>query len=281
MAVIDRQVIALMTAHSSQRAGILANLQRLIARLLRGLGADGPFDQEQAAVYAQRVAKATALAQKLEANSTVAYLRSVTTILDRDPGPVLVSWPAEPRGVDPEIVAARPLAVYRRARIEGLDELEAYSRAQLRADLIADGDVSLGMREGARQGIEKSTVITGYRRVIRPELSASGTCGLCAVASDRLYSKSELLPVHGRCKFDVLPVIGERFDPGRALNDADLKALYAAAGDPNKGTSSTDGSDLKRVRVTVVAHSELGPQLRVEGQRVRTAADAAADLNVA
>lgn len=281
MATVDQQVLALMTAHSTQRAGILSRLQRLIGRLLLGLGTDGPFDRVKAAEYARQVAKATAIAQKAEANSTVAYLRSVTRVLDSDPGPVLVSWPAEPRGVDPLVVAARPLAVYRRARVDGVAELEAFAQAQLRADLIADGDVTLSMREGSRQAFDKISVITGYRRVIHPELSETGTCGLCAVASDRLYSSAELLPVHGRCKCEVLPVIGERFDPGRALNESDLEALYAAAGDPAKGTSSTDGADLKKVRVTVVSHSELGPQLRVEGQRVRTAGDAAADLNAA
>jgi hypothetical protein len=61
------------------------------------------------------------------------------------------------------------------------------------------------------------------------------------------------MPIHDRCRCETLPIIGEQ-DPGQSLNGDELRALYDAAG-------STKGSDLKRVRVKVREHGEIGPVL--------------------
>lgn len=104
---------------------------------------------------------------------------------------------------------------------------------------------------------EKGKVI-GFRRVIRPELSATGTCGLCVVAATNWYTVDALKPIHNLCKCVTLPVVkGE--DPGFGWNQEDLRKnldqMYGAAG------GSTSGKKLKRIRVKITEHGELGPIL--------------------
>lgn len=122
-----------------------------------------------------------------------------------------------------------------------------------RADAIVRTDLSLARRAQWKQSITANPNANGYRRVIHPEMSKTGTCGLCIAAADRWYSRSTLLPLHGRCKCSVLPIT-TALDPGRTLNDADLAEVYASA-------DSTKAADLKRVRIAVREHGELGPVL--------------------
>lgn len=95
--------------------------------------------------------------------------------------------------------------------------------------------------------------IIGYRRVIHPEKSRTGVCGLCIAASDRMYRVRELMPVHTNCKCTTAAVTAE-FDPADVLNQADLKELYGLAG-------GTSGASLKRVKYSTDEHGELGPIL--------------------
>lgn len=84
--------------------------------------------------------------------------------------------------------------------------------------------------------------IRGYRRVVHPEISQGGACGLCMVASTQFYHIPDLRPVHQRCHCDVVPVTRDS-DPGSSMNKLDLGDLYEAA------ANSTNAVDLKRVRV--------------------------------
>jgi hypothetical protein len=101
-----------------------------------------------------------------------------------------------------------------------------------------------------------------YRRVLRPELSVTGSCGLCIAASDRIYRVRELMPIHPpSCKCTTLPIVGDD-DPGRSLNRVDLDRLYAEAG-------STAAADLRRTRYKVNEHGEFGPVLTRAGDSFR------------
>jgi hypothetical protein len=55
------------------------------------------------------------------------------------------------------------------------------------------------MRETTRRHLAAAEDVTGYRRVIHPELSKSGTCGLCVAAADRIYYVDDLMPIHTNC----------------------------------------------------------------------------------
>ena len=76
----------------------------------------------------------------------------------------------------------------------------------------------------------------------------TGGIGVFDLEGDMTIASAQLVMIG-------IPIVGQ-------LNDGTLGELYQAAG-------STRGADLKRVRVTVEEHGELGPQLRVRGQHFR------------
>lgn len=135
---------------------------------------------------------------------------------------------------------------------------------------VADLDAQLVQRDQSQSFYEKrSDTITGWRRIIHPELSKGGSCGLCVVISDRLYGPTEPLEVHAECKCTTLAVV-RHIDPGLSLNAEDLKTLYADAG-------GTRADLLKRTRYRVDEHGELGRVLTDSSDNFRTARQAKAD----
>lgn len=108
---------------------------------------------------------------------------------------------------------------------------------------------------GSRTQLEryKSAGIQRYRRIIHPELSKTGTCGLCVVAADRVYTIGALMPLHSNCHCTVMPITAGH-DPGLKLNDDDLNEIYRKAG-------STSAAKLKQTRVLTLTNGEIGPVL--------------------
>jgi hypothetical protein len=252
-----RRVGLLIDAHARARttirAAVLAEIRRLWAALLNR------YDDEQVAGYTAAVARAVAAGQQREANLVAAQLRRSLAVFDVSAPLVPVRLVDAPRGTDPQAVAERPVKDYRRLRLQGLEDLEAAERAERRALLVAETDLTIGMREGARQTLAPIDEVVGFRRIIRPELSEGGTCGLCIVASDRIYRAEHLMPIHDRCKCVVAPVLAGGRDPGRSLNREDLRRLYVDAG-------ATAAAALKRTRYQLTEHGELGPVLNPAGQ---------------
>lgn len=153
--------------------------------------------------------------------------------------------------------------------VRGKSEAEARAKALVRIEVAAETDVTLAVREQYLRTLTRIPGITGYRRILHPELSETGPCGLCVVAADRVYSKEDLHPLHDRCKCEVLPIIGS-LDPGLELNRDELDALYAAAAEEEARVArargrapsiSTGRQALKRIRVALAEHGELGPVL--------------------
>lgn len=164
------------------------------------------------------------------------------------PGSVEV-YPREASALD---VYQRPAEQFRYARSIGETEMEALQKALERVKHTTHTDLQLAKRAESRAVFSATPQVTAYRRIIHPELSESGmSCGLCVVASQRLYFKEELMPLHDECNCEVLPVTTAQ-DPGKILNDEDLQAVYDAAGSNNAG-------DLLKTRVAFTEHGELGP----------------------
>ncbi len=154
----------------------------------------------------------------------------------------------------------------------GADERDARGRALVRIGAVAATDIQLAVREQVNRTLDRIPGIVGYRRILRPELSETGPCGLCAVAAHRIYKTEDLMPIHDRCVCDVLPIIGTR-DPGNQINDDDLRAMYEAAG--STGGGKRQGGALKRIRVVLTEHGELGPVLVDGDQHFRGPAEVA------
>lgn len=143
---------------------------------------------------------------------------------------------------------------------------EALEKVKVRAEAAVDTDIALAIRaqeERTAQGLRVGT----YRRVLHPELAESGlSCGLCIVAADRIYSVSRFRrELHDHCHCEMLPIDSGK-DPGLQLNSDDLESLYEAAGRAVGRDRETSGAAkqlgaLKRVRVGITEHGELGPIL--------------------
>jgi len=263
----NRRLLTLVDQQASRRAGILNQLIVLLQRLM---GRVDWYNEKQVQAFAAQAAQLTRSAQVATGNLTSAYLTRVLAEMDVK---IRASTPAlrtDLRGVPQETVWERPAKEYRYLRSTGLDDADAQERASRRAVLIADDDVTLAMRTASRDVLSRVARVTGYRRVIHPELSTGGTCGLCIVASDRIYAKDVLLDIHERCHCEVLPIVGAD-DPGNSLNGVSLTDLYADA-------DGNTRDKLKATRYQVQEHGELGQVLRTEGDSFRDEESATADL---
>lgn len=158
-------------------------------------------------------------------------------------------------GVSPLDVWMRPAEQFRYQISKQLRDNDALIKALERVEIMGGTDLTLARREEMRAIYQATPKVHGFRRVIHPELSEDGaSCGLCVVASSRIYFKAELLPIHDKCNCDTLPITDDS-DPGRELNEEDLQRLYDEAG-------SNSAGDLIKTKVFYDEHGELGPILR-------------------
>lgn len=186
---------------------------------------------------------------------------------------------------DPWIVAMRPAMQYRHLQAQRPD-VKPKSWPDRESDIgkVVEGwlndayslledealtDATSASNQSSVERYDESDV-KAYRRIIHPERSQTGSCGLCIAASDRYYYTSELLPLHQRCKCTTAPIIGKN-DPGLTLTQQDLDDLYGAAYTTVTGREYSSGrrreytqtsrQALSNVRVKTISHGELGPLL--------------------
>lgn len=200
------------------------------------------------------------------------HRRSRVSVTYRGPDDSAVRQSVTASDAAPSRIYSRAAAVYRVSVAQGDDSATANTAAVQRITDITDGNVMLAQRLAEQQTLRtaqsRNPSVTGYRRVIHPELSKGGVCGLCVAASDRVYHVEDLKPIHFRCKCGVVPVVGDS-DMGYQLNKRDLRSLYTETGKLHGVDYTTEGAHLKRTRYDVVHHAELGPVLtRVRGEKV-------------
>lgn len=220
------------------------------------------YNDEAVAALAASLAQVSQQQQQQMAGAAAAYVAAVTSLMGVPgiPAPQ-VPFTVIRNGVPSTLVHTRPAEAYRRAVALGATHAEALAKAGIRAQGVMGSDLTLQQREAERMTMERAGV-TGYRRIIRPEMSKSGTCGLCIAAADRIYSTGELMPIHPpSCNCTVMPIVGDA-DPGLRLNQDDIGQLYADAG-------STAAAALARTRYTVNTHGEYGPVLTRQGDSFR------------
>lgn len=255
--------VAEVGAWLAQYAAARQQLEDQLAGAARSawLSFDGWYNTQLVAQLAAELADNSRHAQDLVVGAAQQYVASVHAVLaDIHVQIPPIEVPPVRNGVDLLRVYTRPAEVFRITYAETADDAQALDRAVTRAEKLATTDVQLASRSA--QHLEMRALgVTHYRRVPRPELAKHGSCGLCIVASDRVYTVKDLLPIHGGCNCETMEIV-DGHDPGLSLNQEDLEKLYAAAG-------STSGDDLKRVKVTVNEHGELGPVLGRKGDHFR------------
>jgi len=259
------QVVAVQQVVEAQAQARQTMTDQLVARvqaLIHNFTAW--YDDLAVQRLSRRISETVQATQRVTASQEDAYLSRVSSMISgrtmKPVGPVVVRDLRA--GVAPEKVYERLAVQFRYERSTGTPEVEALKHVLDRADVMNQMDVALAARSEAEKFFTAHKV-TGYRRIVHPEMSKGGACGLCIAASTRIYRTDRLLPLHGRCHCGVLPIIGG-FDVGDSLNNLDLGSLYTDAG-------STSMADLKRTRYKVDQHGELGPIL-VPKKRIPKAA---------
>lgn len=291
-----KQLQALVLAQSAARARLAAQAYALVAAAVNSFR--GWYDSDQITAWAAKVAGAVEVLQKVQAQLTDSYLtRSVSMITGGVARPV---GAIDVTGLRTDVTHAGAYARaadvfrYQQSRFDQfaktlsaaeLDDLglpqgvapydlsTPLDSALERVRAVADADMQLADRAQSSATLAAQPDVTGYRRVIHPERSKGGTCGLCIAASDRIYHVEELRAIHDRCECTTLPIIGS-IDPGSGLNNLDLNTLYKNAG------GSTFANKLKGTRYQINEHGELGPVLSKEGDfrppaKVKAATDKA------
>lgn len=161
-------------------------------------------------------------------------------------------------------VYSRPFVTARTGLAEGKAYTAAVGEGLQRLRHLASTDVQLAHRDAARQLMQRSKRIVGYRRVLTGE-----SCPLCAVASTQRYRTNQLMPLHDHCDCSLAPIIGDS-DPGRVINRDLLHEVQTASDRPDYWNDrrfkvSADGAivdrDDKPFAVAVVEHGEKGPWL--------------------
>lgn len=249
----DSGLLALVAAHERGRVTLAARTVARLAVLMAAMR-DRWYDETAVTSAAGDMAAVVRAGQEATAGMTQGYLDMVLARLAVPVPRTGVVLPEENlRGVDALVQWARPAKVFRRAIADGASPLRAADLAQQRTTRMAEDDLTLAMREAARQRLEATPQVVGYRRVPR----GVGSCDLCITASTRTYRRGDLLPIHGRCHCGVLPVV----------KGSEQESLLT----PLKPS--------RRTRVAESVHGELGPYLHDARHDFRTHADAVADLN--
>lgn len=276
----ERRILVAVEAQADAVESLALALINLIIALLRLID---PYSGADVRRFTDEAGRAVVSSRRQAIGATDQYLRTLFDELEvpfvgRAPlpgtrpsanGPLPVDL--LPRGIPLEEQWLRPVKEFRRLRLNGLDEVQALLRAEDRAARMARTDVALAVRDASARRLVAADGITGWRRVIHPEVSRGGSCGLCIAAADRVYSKAELMPLHDRCACTVAPVT-DASDPGSPLNRDSLNALYEQAG-------GTDRQSLAGVRWVVREHGELGPVLVDERHAFRGPAAVGADTD--
>lgn len=257
----SRQIVEVYTA---SRRGLVEELLRVLLGLwLPFIGWRSPeMVRAQSAVTAARVDLALAEARRLARVYAIAAAHDTGASVGRLPS---LRESYERSGVGIVDVYERPAKQFLYELSRGATVEAATERATERLVDLVETDVSMTTRDEINKVFEAIPDVIGWRRVLHPELSQNGPCGLCIVAADRFYTKGELLELHDLCKCEPMPIT-KHADPGLKLNREDLDAIYAAAG-------GNDMKSLKRIRVTVREHGELGPVLVQDGHHFRDVAE--------
>ena len=214
---------------------------------------DAWTDPDQLDSMASRVGGAARTGAQRAAATTDAYLAKVISGMTGRAatlaGVISTSTPLRIGLASWEEEYLRLGAEVRYQRFLGKDADRALLIALQRAGAMIRMDLALARRSQSLATFGVNSAVIGWRRVIHPELSKGGTCGLCVAASGVLYGPREPMPLHDRCKCEPVPVTRTQ-DPGAAMN-------------------ARDSVDLEAQPYRIEQNGELGPILVRQGDTFR------------
>lgn len=264
------QLDAIVRVHSEKQSSLVSTLLRVMLGIWIPFSWAGKPDLVNAAAAQSAVQVDLALveARKLARAEIIEQLRALGAL----PPSLPDREDLYPRSNTPIVeVYKRPARQAEHALRKGATLEQAELVLVERATKLVEADVAAAVRDEKTLIRNAAPKVTGYRRILRPERSKYGPCGLCVVAADRIYAKRDLLELHNGCVCDTAEIT-EDADPGLVLNREDLNAIYEAAG-------GNFAEALQRTRVVVREHGELGPILVRDGDEFKTVDRANAESN--
>ena len=270
------RILSLVESFAQQRSSLMKRTSAQVEQLWRNVD---PYDGMKVDEFSQNAAMLSTASQQQIAYLTTAHQMAVLSELGisfdfipvipddvrlfSDDGydhanPVLTRTSS---GISRRLPTAevfnRPARKYRYLKSIGKSDDEALDVSINRVKINIETNLLLAERESELETMKslkkKSKKVLGYRRIIHPERSKGGSCGLCVAAADRIYSTSDMKPLHDNCECTVLPITKSE-DPGMQMNKRDLGRLYDEAG-------GTARAQLSKLRFQVEDHGELGPVL--------------------
>lgn len=164
---------------------------------------------------------------------------------------------------DADALLRRPLSTVYGELAQGAPLAVAVQRGRDRLGNIVSTEVTDMARKSAHSRMRLLDGKVAYRRV----LTGRENCALCAIASTRLYWKSELMPIHPGCDCGVAlvpkgtpldrPLDGDLLEQVHELVERDIGQVDRAG-----ELIKIDGEDASyRDLIVTYEHSELGPTL--------------------
>jgi hypothetical protein len=275
------QMAALIAGLDASRAQAEQTIARLITLAVSGFG--GWYQTDRITTWTAQLAHDVELVLKTFAGMTDAYMASmIGNVAGRHVRPVgtidvtgLRTGVTHPgafgRAADQyrwqqsrHDQAAKQIATAPNPTVPNL--VNPLDAAMQRALDAGNRDTGLVLQQQAGKNLADAGdkgLITGWRRVVHPELSRSGTCGLCIAASTRIYKTGDLMPLHDNCHCEPVPIVLGKADPGLELDELAFHRLYSTSG-------GNTAAALKKTRWTVHQNGEIGPVLAPEGAKQRT-----------
>lgn len=261
---------ALAAAYATAGKRGRAQILNALVTLWRGL--DGYRDAD-ADRFAPLAASYVLAGQRQTANLVAAYMaqqRSLTLGVPNRPVRIAlqrVTGAAVRNGADPVQVYRRPFAELWRLLGNQVPFTPALQQAEQRLVKTVESDLELAKTHSSQVVVEQDRDAVGYRRVLVGEEN----CGMCVIASTRIYDKHELMPIHPGCDCGVDAVYdAEKFDGDAKLQLASTHAAVANT----FGQSAADGRRIDyRKLILTEQHGELGPVLVVAKHHFRSETD--------
>lgn len=251
------QTQTIVASNGQARAVLVENLVLQVQAML--LTFHDWYSDSAVAELADRIAQLVVPTQRVAASQADAVLAQLASLSGRTFQPV---GPVDVTGLRTGVTAQQAYGrlgeQFRYIRSTGASPEQALQSTTNRAAVMNDTDVALATRAQA-QAFMQAHGIEAYRRAIHPELATkTGVCGMCVGAAASPIPAGKPLALHGRCHCTEVPIVGG-FDPGHALNQADLAQLARQGLTPES----------QPYRIT--HHGELGPTLTPRSPSTRQA----------
>ena len=197
--------------------------------LLRDFVGAGSWDKADMQAFLTRAVPISRGGQLATGQATNAYMRSLvgqTVPLDTS------AINAGLRGVPPAEVYARPYKEVWQKLGAGASLPDAVSAGTNRLANITKTDMQLAKVHSAQDYISNADGIYGYKRQAHGE-----SCSYCLLASTQAYHSDALLPLHGGCSCNVIPIT----DPGEfsTFTNSDTLANTAPIASPHSELGAT------------------------------------------